>query len=264
MTEPQPTNENPGDRLLTRIAAVLAPMFLTAGAGDIEFARLAAMQTVNAYRARSQADLITIAQIIGCGLAALGSLGLSMTEDLSLSMILRLRGNAVALNRTVDHNRRALAASPTTEPTTPPDPVYEATVQANVAASQKLTAEAMLTLRKPQPPAAALVAPQAVPVQPEATPVRIARPPVTPPAAPAIAPPISQRAWQIRLASAMSDVAAEFTADIANLPSEDRAIASRRAALLSSAATDVILGNIPPPMKPGDLAALMQPNPPRT
>jgi hypothetical protein len=62
------------------------------------------------------------------------------------------------------------------------------------------------------------------------------------------------------LASAMTDVAAEFTADAANLPPEQRAAASHRAALLSSAATDVILGNIPPPMKPGDLAAFMQRN----
>jgi hypothetical protein len=258
-TPTQPTDEapaHPGDLLLALIIALLAPMFLTASGSDINLARLAAFETVNAYRARSQADLITIAQIISCGLAALGSLGLSMADDLSLPMILRLRGNAVALNRTVDQNRRALTASQAAEPTTPPDPVYEAKVQANVAAAQKLTAEAMANLRKPEPPPAT-IAPPPIPVQPDPTPATIVSPPTG-------QSPISQREWQIMLASAMSDVAAECTAGAANLSPEDRVIASRRAALLSSAATDVILGNIPPPMKPGDLAAFMQPNPPRT
>lgn len=247
MTETQPPNETPGDILLSLIVALLAPMFLTASGSDINLARLAAMQTVNAYRARSHTDLITIAQIVGCGLAALGSLGLSMADDLSLPMVLRLRGSAVALNRVADQNRRALAASQPAEPTTPPDPAYEAAVQANVAASQKLTAEAMAELRKPEPPPIALM----------------------PPAGPASAAPtqgnapISPREWQVRLASAMSDVAAEFTANVANLPPAQREMASRRAALLGSAATDVILGNIPPPMKPGDLATFMQSNPPR-
>jgi hypothetical protein len=227
MTETQPPNETHGDLLLTFVVAFLAPMFLTASGGDLTFARLAAIQTIEAYRARSQADLITIAQIIACGLAALGSLGLSMADDLSVSMVLRLRANAVALNRAADQNRRTLAATRTAEPITPPDPIDEAAIQANIAAARKLTAEAMANLQKPEPP-------------------------------PVAEPPHSQREWQIRLASAMSDVAAEFTADIANLPPQQQAIASRRATLLSGAATDVILGNIPPPPKPGDLAALMQ------
>ena len=272
-TTVQPTDEaptHPSDILLTLIVALLAPMFLTASGSDINLARLAAFETVAAYRARSQADLITIAQIVGCGLAALGSLGLSMADDLSVPMILRLRGNAVALNRSIDQNRRALAASQAAKPITPPDPVYEAKVQASVTAAQKLTAEAMANLRKPAPPPAA-IAPQAAPAQPAPPPATVA--PQAAPAQPEPAPiettpaahsPISHREWQVLLASAMSDVAAECTADAANLSPEDRAIASRRAALLSSAATDVILGNIPPPMKPGDLAAFIQLTPPRT
>src|ERR1700722_16914447 len=113
MTE---TQDHPGDILLTLIVALLAPMFLTVSGSDINLARLAALETVNAYRARSHTDLITIAHIVGCGLVALGSLGLSMTDGLSLSMVLRLRGNAVALNRVADQNRRTLAASQTAEP----------------------------------------------------------------------------------------------------------------------------------------------------
>jgi hypothetical protein len=109
----------PDDFLLNIIVTFLMPLFLTAG-GDVAFARIAAIETVNAYRARNRTDLITIAQIIACGLTALGSLGLSLADNLSLSMTLRLRANAVALNRVVEQSRRALtqpqpAASPPAE-----------------------------------------------------------------------------------------------------------------------------------------------------
>ena len=116
MTQTSPTETQlnpvasiqPGDVLLHLIVLLLAPLFLEAGGGDVNFARLAALETVGAYRARNNADLIAIAQIIAYGLASLGSLGLSMADDLSLSMILRLRGNANALNRSAEQNRRAL------------------------------------------------------------------------------------------------------------------------------------------------------------
>ncbi|HEX4367710.1 MAG TPA: hypothetical protein VH023_12810 [Rhodopila sp.] len=247
----QPTDEtstHPDDILLTLIVALLAPLFLTAGDGNIAFARLAALQTIGAYRARSQADLITIAQIVACGLAALGSLGLSMGDQLSVSMVLRLRGNAVALNRAADWNRKALAASrtaaPAPEPAAPPQPdlAYEATVQANVAAAQQLTAAARADLGKPAP---------ATPT-PSQSPIPSQSPRAT-----------AHREWQIMLANAMTEVAVEFSAEAASLPPEQRDLAARRADALSSAATDVILGNIPPPPRPGDLAACIPPDPPR-
>jgi hypothetical protein len=87
---------HPSDILMSLIVALLAPMFLSVTGGDIAYVRMAAIGTVNAYRIRKQADLIAIAQIIGFGLAALGSLSLSMADDISLSMTLRLRGNARA------------------------------------------------------------------------------------------------------------------------------------------------------------------------
>jgi hypothetical protein len=83
-------------------------MFLDVSGGDIGFARAAALETVNAYRTRNAADLVSIAQIVAFDLAALGSLSLSMADNLSLSVTLRLRGNANALNRSAEHNRRAL------------------------------------------------------------------------------------------------------------------------------------------------------------
>ena len=94
--------------LMNLIITLLTPIFLGVTAGDISLARTAAQETVNAYRASSNADLIAIAQIIAFGLAAVGSLSLSMDDDMSLSMTLRLRANAVALNRSAEQNRRAM------------------------------------------------------------------------------------------------------------------------------------------------------------
>jgi hypothetical protein len=114
MTEPTPDHPteastiHPSDGLMALIIALLAPMFLGVTAGDPNLARLAALETVTAYQARNHADLLAIAQIIAYGLAALGSLSLSMDDNISVSMALRLRGNANALNRSAEQNRRTL------------------------------------------------------------------------------------------------------------------------------------------------------------
>ena len=99
---------HPADILLQFIVTLLAPMFLTASCGDIGFARLAATHTIEAYRARNPADLVAVAQILAFGLAALGSLSMSMADGISMSMTLRLRGNANACNRSAQQNRGAL------------------------------------------------------------------------------------------------------------------------------------------------------------
>ena len=62
-TSPDPNiPHHPGNILMNLIVAILAPMFLCVTAGDVSMARMAAVETVNAYRARNQADLISIAQ----------------------------------------------------------------------------------------------------------------------------------------------------------------------------------------------------------
>jgi hypothetical protein len=139
---------HPANILLNLIAILLAPMFLGASGGDIAFARTAAIETVNAYRTRNQADLIAVAQIIAFGLAALGSLSLSMVDDISLSMTLRLRNNANALSRSAEQNRRAIreSRSETADIAQPPvDADYEAAVIAAVADSQKRVADSQKT-----------------------------------------------------------------------------------------------------------------------
>ena len=163
--------------LLTLVVTLLAPMFLGVCAGDVALARAAAFETITDYRAQNRASLLAVAQIIACGLAALGSLSLSMEDDISRSMTLRLRGNAVALNRAAEQNRRAFKQglddtahpAPMTETamTTLQDQnINEDEVIAGVIATQKRVAEAQNHLwpRSAQPdplPAAAPAAPPA-------------------------------------------------------------------------------------------------------
>jgi hypothetical protein len=101
----------PAEILIDVIVNLLAPMFLVAAGGDIVSARLAAADTLDSYRSGSLADLIIIAKIIAFGLAALGSLGLSMDDDLPIPMIVRLRANAAACDRAEQRNHRTLRQS---------------------------------------------------------------------------------------------------------------------------------------------------------
>lgn len=277
-TEAEPDGDfDPIDILLNVIVTLLAPMFLVGSGGDIPFARMAALQTVSAYRARNEEDLISIVQIIAFGLAALGSLSRSMEDNLSVSMMLRLRGNANACNRSAEHNRRALRdsraetqAAANANPASSPDEGFdEAELRANVAAVLKRTGQT-------RPPAARssedALKPDAdrplkqrelesvTPKQSPAKPQTIPAPPIAA-AAPLIATASpSDRELQAVWAAAMARVATRYTADLPNLPPAARREASIRANALSSCAHDLLVGNVVPRLRPGDLAALMQPN----
>ena len=239
-TSPEPTTAarpHQADILMNLIATLLAPMFLGVTGGDVTLARLAAIETINAYRAQNLADLIAIAQIIGYGLAALGSLSLSMADDLSLSMTLRLRGNAIACTRSAEQNRRARSAcfgdnpkpyatAPDPEPAAP-EAIAEHDDQPRTdaflddAAARMLAAEAMARLQSPK--------------QTDA-----------PPAAfnptPAIAPTASEKRHQEMCAIAMVKESGEITDSIPTLPPAERRAASIRAAALSSTAHHLLTG----------------------
>ncbi|MGD0105875.1 MAG: hypothetical protein ABSC06_17820 [Rhodopila sp.] len=230
MTDTKPTTgpaTTLGDIILNLIVTLLAPMFLTAANGDLDFARSAALETINSYRARNHADLIAVAQIIGCGLAALGSLSLSMADDISLAMTLRLRGNANALIRTAELPRRTLREDPApTAEQFDPDPQFgEAQVIASVKATQQRVAAVQQPNpqnHEPPPPAPAQPAPLLTPAQ-----------------------PITEQQCHAMWAASMAEVAAEYTAGLSNLPPRERKHASIRAAALSSTANALLSGTIP-------------------
>jgi hypothetical protein len=234
------TNPHPSEFLMALIVTLLAPMFLGVTAGDIALARVAAKKTIDAYQARGHADLIAVAQVIAYGLAALGSLSLSMDDGISLSMALRLRGNANALDRAAERNRRAIRenhpgdhASSTPEALPrlvdaqyPVDPQYKADVLARLEDAKRCAAAAQARLQSAEPPAA-------VPIPPDLTFDDTRR----------------QAAW----ASAMIDKANEVTASLVHLPPAARKEASRRAALLSGYANDLLSGDVPARRRPGAL-----------
>ncbi|WP_428486182.1 hypothetical protein [Rhodopila sp.] len=272
---------SPADMLMALLINLLAPMFLTDGTSDLRLARMAAMETVNGYRARSGADLLMIVQIVAFGLAALGSLSLSMADDLPLLLILRLRGNAAALNRAAEQNRRALEKSLHAETPSAPDPaefddVDDAMVADVVRQAQTRVADAQARLAEqaaapvtanpvsidPVAVAAAAAAssamaassavvaepagpvPSAVPVPPAG----VAGP--AHPAAPAAATqprPTAEQQHRAVWAAAMSQVAGECTASLASLSPAQRRDASIWATALSASATDLLAGAAMPP-----------------
>jgi hypothetical protein len=252
----------PAEVSMNAVLLLLAPMFLNASRGRFDLACMAALDTLSVYRIGNSPDRIATAQIVACGLASLGSLGQSMTSDISLSMALRLRNNANALNRSADQHRRAVQAAETMLPHEPEqfhpaDAQREAEVEASVADTQKrlaatrkrlAEAQSSLNIAAPPPiptqPAGQTPAP--VPTQPpESTPPLL----TTPPPAHS-APMLNQQRQDAIWAAGMIEVAAEYTASLAFLPPAERKQASARAAALSSSANALLLGDIPPPMRP--------------
>jgi hypothetical protein len=289
MLEIQPTHAGAdltlADILMHLVAIHLAPMFLCVTGGDIDHARMAAIETVNAYRAQTHADLIAIAQIVAFGLGALGSLSLAMDDDISVGMTLRLRGNANACNRSAEQNRRALrqhrletGSIEHARRECAPEPgqdAYEAKVIANLAATRQLVAETQAQMQagnQAQPPAAPK-APAPAPAAAALNIPTVAMPSVAiptgniptgnipttvisgkAPISPAFpGPGTTEQQWQGIWAAAMADVAAEYTADIPNLSPKQRRAASLRAAALTSCANDLLTGNHAPGPRPGGL-----------
>jgi hypothetical protein len=220
------TTQRPFDILLNLIVILLAPMFLGVTAGDVGLARLAALQTVNDYRARNHADLIAVAQIVAFGLAAVGSLSLSLADDISVSMALRLRGNALACNRAAERNRLTLLKARANEPQPAEDePPPQPDTFLSAAAEQLLADEAQARLDQTN---------SAIPVP-------------TPAATRTPAEKRHQQMWAIAIAKESSDIAASLQ----KLPPAERAAAESRVAFLGSTAHDLIYGAPVPLPEPG-------------
>jgi hypothetical protein len=230
----------PPSLLMRLVITFLAPMFLGVADGNVQFARMAAIETVNDYRARNNADLIAVAQIIAFGLCALGSLSLSLADELSITMALKLRGNANACHRSAEQNRRALRQNPSDGPALeiPPDELWAEADDIAVTdpepmltpqAEALLAAESAARLRDPEQPA-------------EATPS---------PAAPTATARKSQKQQNQELwAIALARQADEITASIPNLPPAERDDAIKRAAVLGDVAHDILYGGNPPSLRP--------------
>jgi hypothetical protein len=235
--EPSPTT----GFLTSVIISALAPVFFGVTGGDIPLARMAVAEVIDEHRARNRVDLIAVGQIIANGLAALGSLGQSMNDEIPLLMALRLRTNAISLNRTVEHNRRvrkqSQAAAPVdlgtdtyVEPACPEEPKPDQPeIFLKDDGADLLAAEA----------ASRLTTPAEQPAEP-----------TTPPA-------LEERSQRRTQAMAMIKEAGDISASLRTLPPPEREQAEIRAAMLGRSARELITGEKPPPSVPSSGEAAM-------
>lgn len=143
---------HPAQPLLDLIVTLLTPMFLAAAGNDLAFARQAAIETLNAYRAETRSDLITVAKIIGFGLATLAALSLSMTDDLPLPTILRLQASARASDRSEHRNRQVLHQTGTNLPSARGEPEIDVpALTATAAEMRQRTTEHLAQFASPTP-----------------------------------------------------------------------------------------------------------------
>jgi hypothetical protein len=237
--------EAPFGFLMALVVSRLVPMFLGITGGNPALARIAAIETINDYRAQNRASLIAVAQIIAFGLAALGSLSLADADDIQAPMALRLRANANACNRSAEQNRRALQAIQPAKPAEPattadadfydtifqdpepaPEPPPEPEILLTPAAEELLAAEAAARLQPENQAAGRAPAPKTQPRPASTQPRRAGG---------------NQQAWAI----AMAKEADRINANIRHLPPAQRQAASLRAQALSSTAS-ALLGSAPP------------------
>ncbi len=227
----------PANNLANLILALLAPMFLWSTAGDIRLAYSAAAETVNEFRIANRLSLFTVAKIIAFDIATLSSLSLSMYEDVSMLLALRLRGNANSLDRSAERSRRLLE-----QESRPGAGHIEQSLEASVAEAQLMVSEAKARVRaatsapgtppdaEPAPAAEAVEVPAAAPVPPS-------------PATARTAAEARQAAW----ADAMTAVAGEFAAGLDDLSPDERWKELARIKALTTAAGELSSGATPPP-----------------
>jgi hypothetical protein len=238
MSAPEPASRDAN--LANLILALLTPMFLWSTAGDIRLAHVAAAQTLNEFRIANRLSLFTVAKIIAFDIATLSSLSLSMYEDVSMLLALRLRGNATSLDRSAERNRRRFDLEQASRPDAGTE--TEDSIEAAIAEAQRMVDEANARIRASaaQP---AETQPDAVPAA-EATPAPAPVPATT--AIPAARTSTQQRqsAW----ADAMTAVARESTDGLKDLPPAERWKEMARIEALTMAAADLASGTAPPPV----------------
>jgi hypothetical protein len=209
--------------VLELILIFLTPMFLYVSDGDLPRARQAAVETLNAYGARSVVGVVIAAKIIAYEIAALASLTQSLADDISPQLALRFRGNANSLDRSADRNRQLLEQQRTPAGA---ERLTEENAAAAVAEAQQRVQQAVASLRPP--------------VQPVGQPA--AQFATQPPTAPMPQPRTSDEQRRTAWADAMAHVAAEFTADLDKLPPAERAKEMMRIRALTESASALVAG----------------------
>ena len=94
--------------MFTKIVAFLAPLCLDTCCGVIAAARATAMTVLASYDARNDHELRLAALVLAFSRGALDALAQAVNPELAENQVLRLRGNANALNRTALQNQKVL------------------------------------------------------------------------------------------------------------------------------------------------------------
>jgi hypothetical protein len=120
---PTPTPITPA--ILDTVLGHLAPHFVEAANGDLPTARHAAGRMLAAHDPQTEEELHLATDIVSFGFHALEALSAAAAPDLPLNQKIRLRGNAVSLNRQAHKARRQLdllKRARLAEPAQPPAP----------------------------------------------------------------------------------------------------------------------------------------------
>jgi hypothetical protein len=153
-----------------KILAFLAPLFLIA-ASDLDTAREAAGAILASYGARTDRELRFAALSIAFGFGALEALSRASDPALALNQVLRLRGNANALNRAAQQNetrleklRKQPPVATETEaaevtPNAPADALPASSATADLLAFARSKLKSMMGVTAPAAPAPVSVTP---------------------------------------------------------------------------------------------------------
>ncbi len=177
--------------VLEVIVTLMMPLFMggTTYNTDPDLARTAAIEMLNCFRPHDAWEFTgRSVQISGFGLAALGSLGLSMQPGLSLPLCLRLRSNANSLHRSGNQARIALDAYRVNYPETGPrelTPQMAEALAASVNEARRLSAQAEAMLRGSAQPSPQTPLRQPLGTEAQMPSQSCARKPRRPPCAPA-------------------------------------------------------------------------------
>jgi DNA polymerase III gamma/tau subunit len=206
--------------LMEVILSFLTPLLLAGGITEIDLARRAAREAIAAHQ--TGGSLVSIAQAVAFAMASLDSLRLSVPQDLSVTMKLRLRGNANALNRS---SHRAASPPPRPRPNDAPAQTEASRQsQASVPTAAPGQSEASVpTAASPRAEAPAQTAASAPAASASNGP---------PKPQPAETDRRREHAW----ANAMTDVAAECSRNLATLSPNQRRAETIRIAALNAAA----------------------------
>jgi hypothetical protein len=254
------TSVQPTSLPMNLVVAFLTPILLVATGGDRSQATAMAVETINAHTARNPADLLLVGESIALGLGVLGSIGLSMAENIPIDQILRLRNNAASLHRAADRCRRAVARPGPIASGYEVEPRQE--LQTSTAATPTPTSPStaapsfLETLDFPGAPAAIEAAFAALVADAEGrlahagiahagTAIKAAGAPVPTPA-PNPALMTEEEYYRACRAAGMADTANDTPAGTPILAPVERRPLGMRAAALNSTASHLI-GNTPPP-----------------